>query len=296
MKNILWPLGLVVLVLGSLMVYAVVKGGETKPVNEDQLQVVATFYPLAFAAQEIGGNAVVVTNLTNGGLEPHDFEPTASDIIAMQEASVLLTLGDLDTWAQPAIQQRRKASLPTVVVEDTVEFKEHDPHIWLDPVLMKNIVMDVQAALTAADPGQASEFQRKAIALLADLDLLNDDYQALEKCERDDIIVAHDAFGYVADRYRFVTHAVSGVSPDQEPSARDLAALAQTAEDLEVNTIFFESTASPALANTLAREVGATTGVLATLESLTTEELAANQDYFSLMQQNLQALRAELCR
>lgn len=296
MKNILLPVGLVALVLGGLIIYAAVKDGNEAPANEETLSVVATFYPLAFAAEEIGGGAVEVTNLTSGGLEPHDFEPTAGDIIAMQEADVLLALGDLDVWAQPAIDLRRQANLPTVVVEDTVVFKEHDPHIWLDPVLMKTLVLDVQEALTAAAPEQAGEFQQNAIKLLADLDLLDDDYLALEQCQRDDMIVAHDAFGYLADRYGFVTHAVSGISPDQEPSARDLAALAETAEELDIQTIFFESTASPALANTLAREIEAETGVLATLESLSSEEQAAHEDYFTLMRQNLQAIRAELCR
>lgn len=296
MKKVIAPIGLVVLVLGTVIALAVVKGGKSGDVSSDKVQVVATFYPLAYAAEQVGGSAVEVNNLTSGGLEPHEFEPKARDIIAMQQAAVLLSLGDIDSWAESTVTERRAAGKPTVVIAESSEFTNHDPHIWLDPVLMKDLVMEVQTALSSAAPEQAAVFQRNAAALLTDLDLLNDDYQALTSCQRDDIIVAHDAFGYAAKRYGLVSHAVSGLSPEEEPSARDLATLADLAERLQVKTIFFESTASSSLADTLAREVGAQTAVLATLESLTPEDLAAGEDYFSLMQQNLAALKAELCR
>ncbi len=282
--------------LGAVLVLSFVKGSQERPLSTDTLQVVATFYPLAFVAERIGGSAVEVTNLTTGGQEPHEFEPTAHDLISMQNADLLLTLGQVDAWADGVVSERTQAGKPVVVISQSIAFNNNDPHVWLDPVRMKGIVLAVQQALAEQSPAQASDFQHNAVTLLADLDLLDADYRVLTDCSRDDIMVAHDAFGYLADRYGFVSHAVNGLSPDTEPSARDLAGLTDLAKQLQVTTIFFESTASPAIAETLAKEVGAKTDVLATLESLTAADLAEQRDYFSLMRQNLRALRSELCR
>ena len=295
MKNILLPLGLIVGILSTAIIVSIIKG-ESTPSNEGKLQVVATFYPLAYVVERIGGPAVSVTNLTAGGLEPHEFEPTPHDVIAMQDADLLVTLGEIDGWADDIAAARRQSNKSVIIVSDSVALDDHDPHIWLDPVRLKSIVSDVQSVLVAQDPAHAGEFQHNTSVLLADLDLLDDDYQSLTSCQRDDIMVAHDAFGYLAERYDFIAHAVSSISPEAEPSARDLAALADLAKQLKINTVYFESTASPALAATLAREVGAQTGVLWTLESLTNDQLQSGEDYFSLMRQNLQTLHTELCR
>ncbi len=281
MKNWTAPLVFLVLVVVAILAIIFLSGKATN--DESKFHIVTTFYPLAFAAQELGGDNVKVTNLTAGGIEPHEFEPTPGDIIKMQAADLLIVLGELDVWANDAVEARRTQGKATIVVRESIPMVIDDPHVWLDPILFQDIARLI-----------AEELNFQADEILSNLAHLDLQYQELKTCERNDIIVAHDAFGYLAHRYDFVAHAVSGITPGDEPSARDLVRLTDLARDLEVQTIFFEETASPDLAQTIADEVGAKTDVMFTLESLSDEQMS--EDYYSLMGRNFDKLKAELCR
>ncbi|MGQ0803205.1 MAG: metal ABC transporter substrate-binding protein [Actinomycetota bacterium] len=256
------------------------------------VDVVAGFYPLAWAAERIGGDRVTVTDLTPAGTEPHDLELTTRQVDDVLDAEVVIVLGD---GFQPAVEDAaaRRDGTTVEVLEGVPDdaLAEGDPHIWLDPLLMQDVVGIVEDALVQADPAHETVYRRNADDVRDELAALDDVYRAgLAMCQLDLVVTAHDAFGYLTDRYGLRNEGVAGLSPDAEPDARRLAELADLARDEGVTTVFTEELLSPEIAETLAREAGGLrTEVLSPLESR-----SDRGDYLSVMEDNLAKIRAAL--
>ncbi len=170
-----------------------------------------------------------------------------------------------------------------------------DPHVWLDPTVMMRAATALRDEMMSIDPNNATQYAQQTQVFLSALESLDAAYKTgLSTCEKDSIIVSHDAFAYLSGRYGFTTHAIAGLSPSAEPSAKQLAELAAEAKENGTEYIFFESLVSPKLAQTLAAEVGAKTLVLTPIEGRNEEEAAANATYISLMEQNLNNLKTAL--
>jgi zinc transport system substrate-binding protein len=272
--------------------------------SSDGVQVVASFYPLAEAAQQVGGSFVRVDNLTAPGVEPHDLELTPQQIEAIDTADVVVYLGG---GFQPAVEDAigdatgivldASAALRSLPVPsgETDASLSADPHVWLDPTLYRQIVEEVQGALDQADPAHAQAFGSNAKAYDQRLLQVDHDYRSgLADCQRALIVTSHAAFGYLATRYGLTQEPISGLSPDAEPTPRHLADIKALVEREGVTTIFTEELVSPKVAETLASETGTTTAVLNPLESLTPDEAAAGADYVSVMRDNLATLRSAL--
>lgn len=264
----------------------------------DRVDVVAAFYPLAEVARQVGGERVTVTDVTPPGAEPHDLELTTDQVDTVLDADVVVLMGE---GFQPALEEAAEGrDDPTVEVLPSLAGTatgqpELDPHVWLDPVQMGEIVRMVTDALAAADPEGADWHRSRATTYRQRLDELDAEMAAgLSTCRQRRIVTAHEAFGWLAARYGLEHEAISGLSPDQEPDARHLAELADLVEQEQVTTIFTEALLSPAVAETLARETGAGTAVLNPLEGLTDAELEAGQDYLSVMRDNLATLQRAL--
>jgi zinc transport system substrate-binding protein len=277
------------------------------PAAGGRLTVVANFYPVAEAARRVGGSLVSVTDLTAPGAEPHDLELTPRQLQDIVEADAVLYLGG---GFQPAIEDAVGDArgevvdvgagigrLPVTAGENEGGLTS-DPHIWLDPVLYREIVQRVASALERVDASAASTFQHNARSYEDQLSALDEDYRAgLSECARNAIVTSHAAFGYLAARYGLRQESISGLAPDAEPTPQRLADLRTLVQELGVTTIFTEELVSPKVADTLASETGATTAILNPLESLTPDEVAAGDDYVSVMRSNLAKLEAALgCR
>jgi zinc transport system substrate-binding protein len=173
--------------------------------------------------------------------------------------------------------------------EEGHEHEGEDPHVWLDPERLTTIATTVADELAALAPEAADDFRDRAEDLAADLAALDQEFRdGLATCERRDVVVSHDAFGYLTERYDLNQIAVS-LSPEDEPSPRRLAEVARAARERGVTTIFFEETVSPRVAEQLARELGAEPEVLSPLEAP-----PETGDYLSAMRDNLAALRSAL--
>ena len=256
----------------------------------NKIFVVTTIYPLADFAEHVGGEHVYVKNIVPAGVEPHEYEPSPRDVEEILAADAVFFIGaGLDDWVGEVLNQGPSFD---GIGDGT------DPHIWLDPVLSVAMVNTILADLSAADPAHAADYAANAEQYQHELSTLDESYRTgLNDCQLDAIIVSHDAVSYLAKRYSFETLGISGISPEAEPSIKDLTQLAREAKRLNISTIFFETLVSPELAETLAKEVGASTAVLNPLEGLSESEIAAGEDYLSVMQSNLTALRAAmLCR
>jgi zinc transport system substrate-binding protein len=258
-------------------------GGSGKPT------VVAAFYPLAFAAEQIGGPSFHVENLTPPGAEPHDLELTPRAVGRIESAAVVLYLSHgFQPAVSKAVEQAQGkridvlAGLP--LHQSSEEGLTADPHVWLDPVLFARIVKRIGAAL-----------HRHASGLVADLRQLDRDYRAgLKNCVRHEIVTSHAAFGYLAKSYGLTQVPITGLTPESEPSPKQLVHVVDIVRRTHATTVFFETLVSPRLAQTVAREVGARTAVLDPIEGLTPSEQKRGDNYLTLMRINLAALRQAL--
>jgi zinc transport system substrate-binding protein len=275
----------------AVVVVAVALVGAAVPARAAEPEsVVASFYPVAWTAQQVGGARVKVTNLTPAGAEPHDLELTPDQIDDVLDAAVVFELG---RGFQPAVEQAaEQRDGPTVQL---LPRRTKDPHIWLDPVRMATLVRTVQRRLTAADPKGAATYARNARRVLADLRALDERYRTgLAHCERDVIVTAHEAFGHLARRYHLRQEGAAGISPDAEPDAKRIGQLVDLVKRDDVTTVFTEALVSPRIAQTLAREAGVRTETLNPIEGLTDREVRRGDDYVTVMDANLAKLRAAL--
>ena len=279
------------IVLTLIAVLSLAGCGDDSSSSDSRDTVVAAFYPLAFAAEQIGGDSVAVKNLTPPGVEPHDLELSAGDIQTIGGADVVLYLG---SGFQPALEHAiDSTSAHGVDVLDAVETHEAgeeerdvDPHVWLDPIRYAAISERIGEELDRES--EAAAFANRLKALDTEL------RRGLSGCEHDEIVTSHAAFGYLTERYGLKQVAITGLSPEAEPTPRDLEHVVREVRDVGATTVFFETLLSPRLAATVAREVGAHTAVLDPIEGLTEQEAAAGEDYFSVMRENLAALRKAL--
>jgi zinc transport system substrate-binding protein len=268
-------------------------GGDASSAPDGRAQVVVGFYPLAFAAAEIGGDRVDVTNLTPPGAEPHDVELSVRDVEEVRDADLVLYLGQ---GFQPALEDAAEGSDAAIDLLDGLELREGeggedalDPHVWLDPVRFAQVAERIGTELEGEAPARQ---------LASQLRELDGEYRAgLEDCDRNELVTAHDAFGYLGDRYGLEMIPITGISPEAEPSPQDLAEISDLVTERGVTTVFVEPLLSPEIGETVAREAGAETAVLNPLEGLTEEELERGENYFTVMRANLDALREGLgCR
>lgn len=282
------------------------------------LQVAAAFYPLEFVASRVGGDRVEVTALTGPGTEPHDIELTVAQTALVGEADLVLFQDSMQPIVGDAVEQTADGA--TLEVEEVIDFipfaEEHehsddehsedehadeeeghdhehgdeDPHFWLDPARMATLAEAVASELGDIDPDYAEEYDANAAALVAELDELDAAFaEGLADCERDLVVVSHDAFGYLGDRYGLDIHGIAGLSPDAEPGPADIAELQELIDAEGVTTVFSETLVSPATAETLAQDAGVGTDVLDPLEGITDE--TADEDYLSIMRSNLASLQ-----
>ena len=276
-----------------------------------QLKVTASFYPFQFVAEQVGKDLVSVTNLTQPGAEPHDLELSPKQVAELGESDLLIFQKGFQAAVDAAVQtvppERSVDTASFLTMEpaehedeehgkdDHEEEDEHDhgaldPHTWLDPTNMVTITEHVRDALTEAMPEAKDTFAANASALVGELTKLDGEFKTgLTSCTRKVFITSHEAFGYLAHRYGLEQVGIRGVEPDTEPTAARIAEVQKVAKANKVTTIFFETLVSPAVAQSIAGDLGLVTDVLDPLEGLTDQ--SRGSDYLEVMRSNLSALQ-----
>jgi len=275
--------------------------------GEDQdsgkLKVYTSFYTMWDFAQKVGGDRAEVVNLMNTGGEPHDWEPTGKDIMALEKADVFIYSGaGLEQWVDKVLDSLENQDLVVAAASEKVELIEAgdnhghdhgavDPHVWLSPVSAKTQLEAIAGAFCRADPDNADYYRENAARTMREFDRLAEEYRdTLEPLPNKSIVVAHEAFGYLCRDYGLTQVAARGFSPDQEPDLGRMKELVDYSRENRITTIFFEEQTSSKVAQVIADEIGAQTAVLSTLEALSEEQERGGDDYFSVMRQNLAAL------
>ncbi|MGW2279293.1 metal ABC transporter substrate-binding protein [Streptomyces sp. NPDC001770] len=290
-------------------------GPDTASGPDGKLDVVASFYPMQYLAEEIGGSHVSVTTLTKPGVEPHDLELSPRQIGSLSDADYILYLKGIqpavdDAIAQSGAKNTVDAAELTTMEEHGAEVDGHDhgseehgdsdeetagrdPHVWLDPVKYAEVAQGVGKSLEKADPDNAADYRANTEALVKKLDALNTEYAAgLKSTTTKTFLTTHSAFGYLAERYGLTQEGIAGVDPEAEPSPARIKDLQHIAEEDGATTVFFETLASDKTAKTLAKDTGLRTDVLDPLEGIT--EKSKGHDYVEVMESNLAALQKAL--
>ncbi len=271
----------------------------------DTLKVTTSFYPLSYAVSIVGGNKVSVTNLLTAGSDAHDFEPSPREYVALGKSDLFIYNGaHLEPWVLKWANGSFERPRHVVNMVDQFEMRkiplikqknEIDPHVWISPAIFIREVEIVRDALVEIDPVNTALYKANADGLLVKLNELDQRFRkGLELCEKNDVIVSHEAFEYLAREYNFKAISIAGISPDEEPSPKALATIVNLARTKGLKYVFFETTASPKFSEVIAREIGGQTLVLNPLESLTVEELKSGETYISKMDMNLNNLRTAL--
>jgi zinc transport system substrate-binding protein len=319
--------------------------------------VLASFYPLQYVTEQVGGDLVSVDSLTPPGAEPHDLELSPAQVDQVGRADLVVYLSGF----QAAVDDAVAANPPAHAVDAAQDTELHaaggahaddahagdehgadehgadehathddaadehaddahgadahtegehaadahadehatdahdhgslDPHFWLDPTRLPAVAEDVADRLSEIDPDNAGTYAANAAAFADEMAALDARYtEGLATCDTRSIVTTHEAFSYLAERYDLEQVGIAGVDPEGEPSPARLAEVGDIVRAEGVGTIFFETLASPKVAETLAEELGVDTAVLDPLEGLTDD----SQDYVSVADANLETLRTAL--
>ncbi|GAA1867622.1 metal ABC transporter substrate-binding protein [Myceligenerans crystallogenes] len=293
--------------------------GGPGPSGADGVSVLASFYPLQYVAEQVGGEHVQVDNLTPPSADPHDLELSPAQARRIGQVDLVVFQSGL----QPAVDEGIEARAPAHVVdaagfadlaaaeadehageehageehaEDEHAGEEHehgatDPHFWLDPSRLAALGQVVADELSAVDPEHADDYAAGAAKLGRDLEELDQEFaDGLATCAGSTVVTSHAAFAYLADRYSLEQVGLTSFDPEAEPSPARLREVAGIARENDVTTVFSETLVSLEVAETLAGDLGLRTATLDPLEGLSEERLAEGADYPGVMRENLDAL------
>lgn len=323
------------------------QAGQAKKNDGSKPKVYTSFYPMYDFTSKIGGDKVEVANLVPSGTEPHDWEPSAQDLVKIGESDLFVYSGaGMESWVDKIDENVKDGKLVKVEASKGVELikgddhdhedahddhkdakddhhdhedahddhkdakddhhdhedahdhhhhGEYDPHVWLSPMNAKTQMKNILEGLVKIDPKNKDYYQKNFDTYSKKLDELDTKYKTeISKTSKKDIIVSHEAFGYLCKAYGLNQIGIEGISPDSEPDAAKMREVAEFAKKNKVKYIFFEELVSPKVSETIAKEVGAKTEVLSPLEGLTEEQIKDGQDYFSIMERNLTNILAAL--
>jgi ABC-type Zn uptake system ZnuABC Zn-binding protein ZnuA len=281
--------------------------------EDDRLKVVASFYPLAFFAQEIGGEEVTVKQLIPDNTEVHTWQPSFADILAVDSADVIVYNGaSLDQWFEDDILQVINSSGKVIVettkgiqlLETKQESDEHeheheglyDPHTWISPFIAEQQAQNIYEALVQKDPNNEDYYSERWQTLKMRLEELDNDYMTgLADKRKNEIFVTHSAFGYLAYRYGFEQHGVIGISADEQPSASVYADLVDMMIEYDIFVVYVDPVYADQSAQTLKNELQRLSGQkVQILELYFMLGNIDGLDYFGQQEKNLENLKIGL--
>ncbi len=292
---------------------------DTSTTDISKLTVYASFYPIYDFTNKIAGDFIDLKLIVPAGAEPHDFELSAKTLAEMENADLIILNGlEFETWTDslPDSLSSKIVSLGENVnplpyeehlhegdshsneehIEDGHSHdSEYDPHVWLDPLRALQMSEIIYENLSDLDPENKTIYESNFNNLkgkFIDLDL---EYKQLETVQnKKEIIVSHNAFSYLAERYGLEFHSISGISPESEPSLKVLSEITDLVNSEGIKVLFFEELANEKIIHTLADETGVEADVLYTIEGMTDDEIYNGEDYFSKMRLNLNKLKSAI--
>ena len=290
---------------------------------ETGISIVSTVFPsYDFARQITAGTDAQVTLLLQPGEEVHSFDPTSQDIIRVQNADLFLYVGgENDTWVEgvlsgldKSVNTFRMMDAVTLYEEELVEgmqpeaeeagtattgteAQEWDEHVWTAPVNAISIVKAMTAELVSEDPANAATYQANSDAYVKQLETLDQSFWDVVNNAAHKTVVFADRFPvrYFVEEFGLEYYAAfPGCSADTEPSAATITTLIDHVESENIPVVFYIEMSNQQMANTVAEATGAKTMLFHTCHNVTKAEFESGATYLSLMQNNVEALKAAL--
>lgn len=281
---------------------------ESSENTDGKIKIYTSIYPVYDFTKKVGGDKVDVTNLVPAGTEPHDWEISTSDVVNLEKADMLIYNGaGIENWTDKIINTLENKDIVYVKTSEGLDIHNvseddshkddghdhgnYDPHTWLSIKNARKEMENIKNALVKYDPDNAQYYEENYETYAKKFDELDKKYSdTLGPIKNKTIIVAHEAFGYLCSEYDINQEGIEGLTPDSEPDPARMGEIIKFAKENNVKTIFFEELVSPKVAETIAKEINAKTAVLNPLEGLTEEQINNGEDYFTVMEQNLEAL------
>ena len=298
-------------ITSSLLAFATlaVAMAQSPAPEAEKLNIVTSFLPVQSHTLAIAGDHANVKQLLAKDTGPHDFQLTPADVKKLSDADLLIINGaGIEEWLGELIKKSGNKNLVVVDTSNGIKLVEspeeieighahaHDhvhgdganPHIWLDPVIAKKQAVNIVAALQKADPSNASAYAQNGRAYEAKLSALDSDYRStLAPLPNKNLVTFHDAFPYLAARYKLNYVGAISEFPEKDPTPKQLAALVDKIRSLKVGVLFEENGYAPGLLKKIASETGAKVSELDTLEVGQGTPTA----YLDRMGANLESLR-----
>lgn len=235
--------------------------GSSTPQNRTlKIDVVTTFSTLNSFVEGVGGDRVRVQNLVPVGASPENYQPSPQDIAALSRAQLVVENGaGIEAWLQHTIQSASNPNMKLIVLSDGLPKIDHNPHLWMDPVLAQAYVTKILDALVQMDPAHKSEYRANAKAYRAKLSSLQAwiaKHIATIPPQQRAMIVFHNAWDYYNRRFGITTVGIIELSPGQDPNPAYIGQLVDLAREHRVRAVFSEPEYSPKLAQTLAKSAG----------------------------------------
>ena len=257
----------------------------SRQAHHDTVNIVTTFSTLNSFVEGVGGKYVTVNNLVPVGASPETYQPTPQDIAKLADAQLLVENGTgIEVWLQHTIANAGNAKLRTITLSDGLKHIDHNPHLWMDPVLARAYVGKIRDALIAIDPANKVAYERNASAYDAQLAALQRDIAkqiATIPAQQRTMIVFHNAWQYYNERFGIRTVGVIELAPGQEPNPSYIGTLVDLARKYHVRAVFSEPEYSPKIAQTLAKSAG-----IRTVSDLYDDSISNNpkvHDYISML-------------
>jgi len=270
----------------------------------NKIQVVTSFYPIYFFSQQIGGNKINIYNITPFQVSPQNYQPTPEEVTMIENSNLVILNGlGLESWSDNIqdIAERKKITAifasgnlnENQVIES--EKDKADPHIWLSPLMAKQMVDKILDGFLQADSNNLDYYKANANKLKLELDKIDAEYRnGLIDCQNKSIITSYPAFLYLGKEYGLNQITISGLSSDVELSSQQLANISDFVRAENTKYIFFEKTPSLKLSETIEEKTGAKILILNPIESLSKEEIKQGKNYFTEMRSNLDNLKIGL--
>ena len=306
------------------------KPTETK--TSDAITVYTTVYPLTYFTQRIGGENVDVKSIYPAGSNEHSFDPTQKDMMALADADLFFYIGlGLEGFVDNAKKTLANEDVTMIATADAVtdedladsevheddpateeekpeeehtedeeghddhDHGEIDPHLWISPQLSVHLATSIKESLIKEDPNNEETYTKNYDTLVNDLKQLDTDFKEMaDASSNKTFFVSHAAFGYLAGAYGLEQVAVAGLNSQDEPSQKELTELVKLAKSMDIKTILFEQNVSSNLTKVIQNEIGAEALTMHNLGVLTPQDIDNNEDYFTLLEQNLATLSQAL--
>lgn len=314
------------IILASILAMSVFASGCSKKaesnVDNDKLTVYTTVFPVYDFVRNIGQDKVNLNYIIPPGVEPHDYEITPKVLKDIQNADLLIKNGlgidnfvdKIESESDLKIVTASEGITPLTYSEEEEHDHEHDhdhdheeeisdehnhgeydPHVWLDIDLAIKECTNIKDALIESDEENKEYYEENYNNYIKELENLNTKYnKELKNITKNDIIVSHDAYGYLCEKYDINQISITGISANQEPSLSKISEISNYVKDNNIKYILFDGLVNPKVSQTIANEANVDTAILYSIDGLTKKDFDNNASYVSLMEKNLETLKLVL--